>query len=160
MLPYEYMSLYIILIFTWRNTVTAAILYSCESWLNVGLKKIETLYMSALKTLLRVRTITANDLCLIELGYPPLKDLVMQKQAQFFQRMVNERQSLQDDPLIFATTCKLTTSSGTSTGTYPNPLLFLLMLLRHALQHRLYLVICSDMYLCLCHLMCELNCKY
>ena len=42
----------------------AAILYTCESWLNVGLKKMECIYMSALKALLGVRASTTNDLCL------------------------------------------------------------------------------------------------
>ena len=46
----------------------AAILYACESWLNVGVKKMGSVYMytSALKSLLGVRVSNTNDLCLVE----------------------------------------------------------------------------------------------
>ena len=58
--------------------------------------------MSAIKSLLNVRITTANDLCLIELSYRPLKDLVRYKQKVFFQKIIENRQGLSDDPLLFS----------------------------------------------------------
>ena len=55
----------------------------CESWINVNLKCVDTLYYSAIKALTGVRMPTVNDLCLRELGYLSLKDLVWQKQRSF-----------------------------------------------------------------------------
>lgn len=53
----------------------SAILYGCESWLNADLKPIVKLYNWALKQLLGVRMTTCNDVCYLEAGCPPLKDL-------------------------------------------------------------------------------------
>ena len=64
---------------------------------------------------------TANDLCLIELRYPPLKELVMFKQKYFLHKMIAGRQGMQDDPLMFA--LALTRNASTSTGTYIDLLL-------------------------------------
>lgn len=79
----------------------AAILYGCEAWLDVGLKPLETLYMSAIKMLLGVRPTTPNDICLIEAGMPPLKALVHKRQHMFFNKIWRERSEMTDDPLIF-----------------------------------------------------------
>ena len=76
--------------------------------------------MSAIKSVLRVRVTTANDLRLIELGYPPLKDLVMFKHF-FLQKMIAGRQGMQDDSLMFS--LPLTRNASTSTGTYIDLLL-------------------------------------
>ena len=50
----------------------SSVLYGCESWLCNGAKVIEPVYRSLIKVLLGVRSNTANDLCLIELGWPSL----------------------------------------------------------------------------------------
>ena len=54
----------------------SAILYGCESWMNGDLKPIDILYKWCIKQLLGVRKTTSNDICLIELGLPPLRALV------------------------------------------------------------------------------------
>ena len=64
----------------------SAILYGCESWLNADLRPVMKLYHLSLKQLLGVRGTTCNDLCYLELGYPPLKDLVRSKQRKFFRK--------------------------------------------------------------------------
>ena len=80
----------------------AAILYGCESWIGVSCQVIDKLYIGAIKSLLGVRKTTANDLCLLELGVPPLQALVKQRQHDFFTKMVNERSSVYHDPFFFA----------------------------------------------------------
>ena len=79
-----------------------ALLYGCESWLDTNLKDVEKLYIGAIKNLLAVRVTTPSDLCLIELGYPPLRALVRRRQQQFFSRMMSDRRHMTDDPLMFA----------------------------------------------------------
>ena len=54
------------------------------------------------KMLLGVRPTTVNDLCLVELGLPPLQALVRHKQKLFFRKMFEERQTMDDDPFMFA----------------------------------------------------------
>ena len=78
----------------------SAVLYGCESWLDTDLKPITKLYNWGLKQLLGVRKTTCNDTCYLELGYPPLRDLVRSKQRHFFHKMWRERSSMDDDPLI------------------------------------------------------------
>ena len=80
----------------------SAILYGAESWLNVNLKPMELIYMSAVKALLGVRQSTPNKICLVEAGMFPLKVLVLQKQSIFLNKMLRERVDLEDDPLMFA----------------------------------------------------------
>ena len=80
----------------------AALLYGCESWLDTNLKDVEKLYVGAIKNLLAVRVTTPSDLCLIELGYPPLRALVRRRQQQFFSRMMSDRRHMTDDTLMFA----------------------------------------------------------
>ena len=80
----------------------AAILYGCESCVGVSCQVMEKLYIGALKHLLGVRKTTANDLCLVELGLPPLRALVKQRQCDFFRKMNAERQGFYDDPFCFA----------------------------------------------------------
>jgi hypothetical protein len=80
----------------------AAILYGCESWLDTNCRVMNTMYMTAVKLLLGVRTTTANELCLAELGLPPLNALVKHRQASYLRKLIQERQSMEDDPFIFA----------------------------------------------------------
>ena len=80
----------------------AAILYGCESWIGVSCQIIDKLYIGAIKSLLGVRKTTANDLCLLELGVPPLQALVKQRQRDFFTKMIAERSLLYDNPFHFA----------------------------------------------------------
>ena len=80
----------------------AALLYGCESWLDVSLSEVEKLYISAIKSVLGVRKTTSNTLCLIELGYPPLKSYIKNRQKIFLSKAIEERQCLSDDPLMFS----------------------------------------------------------
>ena len=68
----------------------STILYGCESWLNADLRPVVKLYNWAIKLLLGVRKTTCNEICYLELGLPPLKDLVRNKQRRFFSRMLWE----------------------------------------------------------------------
>ena len=81
---------------------SSAILYSCECWIKVPLRSIESLYNSALKALLGVRPTTCNDVCMIEAGVPAVSALVRSRQAKFFKEVFSTRSHLQDDPLMFA----------------------------------------------------------
>lgn len=99
----------------------STILYGCESWIGGDLKPIVKLYHMCLKQLLGVRKSTCNNLCLVELGYPPLKALVTSKQRKFFSRMWDERSNMIDDPLIHA--MSITLSQNTPTSRHLNDLL-------------------------------------
>jgi hypothetical protein len=76
----------------------SAILYSCESWLTYSLTHARTLYMSAVKSLLGVRKTTSNDLCLVELGIPPIETLVQDCQRKLFSQLLRDREHMTDDP--------------------------------------------------------------
>ena len=78
----------------------STILYGCESWLNADLRPIVKLYNWAVKLLLGVRKTTCNDTCYLELGLPPLQDLVRSRQRKFFSGMWRERSLMEDDPLV------------------------------------------------------------
>ena len=80
----------------------AAILYGCEAWLNADLRPVTKLYNICIKQLLGVRTTTCNDMCYVELGYPPLKNLVLSRQRKFFYKMWEKILHINDDSLIFA----------------------------------------------------------
>ena len=80
----------------------SAILYGCESWMNGDLKPIEKLYKWCIKQMLGVRKTTNNDICLVELGMPPLRALIKAKQRKFFNKMWLERNELDNDPLMHA----------------------------------------------------------
>ena len=84
------------------TALMSSLLYGCESWLNADLKSMEKLHNWAIKQLLGVRKTTCNDLCYLEMGYPPLKDLVIAKQRNFFVKMWSQRSGMGDDPLTFA----------------------------------------------------------
>lgn len=77
---------------------TSSILYGAESWLCYNLGHIKTLYMKALKLTLGVRESTANDLVLIETGFPPVEARVQKTQKNFFAKISNRGRSV-DDPL-------------------------------------------------------------
>ena len=82
--------------------VMSTILYSCESWLNGDIKPIEKQYKWCIKQLLGVRKTTNNDMCMVELGLPPMRALIRSRQKKFFQKMWRERNTMVDDPLIHA----------------------------------------------------------
>jgi hypothetical protein len=80
-----------------------SILYSCESWFETPVDKLQIMFNSALKSLLGVRKTTPNILCLIECGYPPLKFYVKEQQRRYFCKIFVRSHNVDlDDPLIFA----------------------------------------------------------
>lgn len=79
---------------------SSAVLYGCESWFKVPLKPVESLYMTAVKSLLGVRSTTPNLTCLIEAGLPSVQALVREKQRRFLIKM-QQRHGMLDDPLWF-----------------------------------------------------------
>ena len=79
--------------------VMSSLLYGCESWLDGDIKPMENLYNMCIKHLLGVRKTTNTNLCMIELGFPPLKALVKKRQMKFFKSMWTERRHMNDDPL-------------------------------------------------------------
>ena len=80
----------------------SSLLYGCESWLNVNLKAMETLYIAAVRALLCVRQSIPAEICLVEAGMLPLSTLIKKRQFIFFTNMLAVRRQLDDDPLIFA----------------------------------------------------------
>ena len=80
----------------------SAIMYGCETWINIDLKPIQTLYYGAIKAALNVRLTTCNELSALEVGLPSLADYVKQKQNIFMCRALNEGRSTHDDSLMFA----------------------------------------------------------
>ena len=81
---------------------SSAILYGCESWLDVSLAPVEELYMSAVRRLLDVRKSTPKLTCLLESGIPSLEAVVKQKQSKFFLKVFTARVDMQpSDPLMF-----------------------------------------------------------
>ena len=78
----------------------STILYGCESWLDADLRPVVKLYNWAIKLLLDVRKTTCNDICYLELGLPPLPNLVRSRQKKFFSGMWRERSLMEDDPLV------------------------------------------------------------
>jgi hypothetical protein len=86
----------------WSAALVSSILYGIESWL--GLAAIETanaMYMRSVRTLLGVRKTTAGELCLIEAGLPMLVNKAKSIQKKTFEKFIDERSELTDDPLMF-----------------------------------------------------------
>ena len=92
----------------------SSLVYGCESWLGADLKPIDKLFNWCVKQLLGVRRTTCNDVCYVESGYPPLKDLIKYNQHKFFHKMWAERSEYQDDPLAFVIGTVINTNMITS----------------------------------------------
>ena len=93
-----------------------SILYGAECWLKANLQAMNTIYMSAIKALLSVRHSIPTKICLAEAGMPPLESLVRKKQHSFFNKMIGERDGMNDDPLMYA--LKLTEVENTELSLY------------------------------------------
>ena len=76
------------------------ILYSSEAWLGNSARNAQTAYYSVVKTLLGVRVMTANELCLMELGIPSVVARVRDAQKKFLDKLLKERQIYEDDPFM------------------------------------------------------------
>ena len=89
-----------------RKVVTAAfnsaIMYGAESWIGANIRPVETMYLSAIKQLLGVRTTTPNATSLLECNMPPLNALLAQKQYNFFKKALDKRVDMEnEDPFMF-----------------------------------------------------------
>lgn len=79
------------------DALMSSVLYECEAWFNGDLKPVDKLYNWVVKQLLGVcMTTRTNTTCYVELGFPPLKYLVISKQCKFFRRLWQERQCMMD----------------------------------------------------------------
>ena len=101
--------------------IVSSVTYGCESWLNGDLRPIQKLYNMCIKALLNVRNTTNNELCMVELGLPPLKALVKQRQRIFFKAMHLSRVNMEDDP--FGHALRITMEARTPTARYLRTLL-------------------------------------
>ncbi len=91
----------------------SSLLYGCEGWFSTSVGKLNTIYMSAVKALLGVRTSTPNEQCLIEIGQPSLKAMIMNRQYRYFSKIMNERKNMCDDPLDYSLElCKNSNTKG------------------------------------------------
>ena len=62
---------------------SSAILYGCESWIDVPLAPVEAMYMTAVRRLLDVRRSTSKLTCLVEAGLPSLEALIKDRRPIF-----------------------------------------------------------------------------
>ena len=76
-------------------------MYGAESWIGANLKPVETIYLSAIKQLLSVRTSTPNVTCLIECNMPPLSSLLAQKQYNFLASAIEKRVNMENEEKIW-----------------------------------------------------------
>jgi hypothetical protein len=82
--------------------LTAAIMYSCESWLSPAAAECaRTMYIQAVRCMLGVRKTTAGELCLIEAGLPTAAARVKASQKSTLSHLVEERRGRDDDPFWF-----------------------------------------------------------
>ena len=63
--------------------VLSALLYGTETWLTDNFKQLEILYGRIIRALLGVKSSTPIDLCLIEAGMSPLKNIIMDRRRTF-----------------------------------------------------------------------------
>ena len=76
----------------------SSIFYSCETWFDHRLGKLNTLYLGGIKTALGVRESCPTTVALIESGYPRLQALLKERQYRFYRKIISNRSHLQDDP--------------------------------------------------------------
>ena len=65
--------------------MTSSLLYSTETWLTNHPKKLIAQYNRAVKCLLGVRKYTSPDLCLIESGIHPVRDVIARRRTKFLE---------------------------------------------------------------------------
>lgn len=73
----------------WNSALLSSVFYGCETWLCKDLKCTSKPYMTTLKALLGVRPTTCNDLVLIEAGVLDAKAFIIEKQKQFFKKLLS-----------------------------------------------------------------------
>lgn len=76
--------------------VMSSILYNCETWGNVCLKKLDNKFRRLLKTSLNISINTCNEICYIETGMPSISCYVKMRQLNFWNKIQDYEI---DDPL-------------------------------------------------------------
>ena len=66
--------------------VTSSLLYSTESWLSNNVKRIEKQYNQLVRCLLGVRKNTSINMCMLEAGIVPVRDLIAKQRCKFMKR--------------------------------------------------------------------------
>ena len=69
--------------------IISSLIYGCETWLNIKMKKIEKIYFDAIRALLDVRESTRKDAMLLETGMPSLKELIYEKTKRYTKKRLN-----------------------------------------------------------------------
>ena len=82
-----------------NSCVTATILYSCETWGSSNLSRIETLHRKAIKTCIKVKSNTSNDIVYAESGCNPLACVVYKRQFKFWQKIKLDIDKYPDSPI-------------------------------------------------------------
>ena len=82
----------------------SSVLYSCESWFNDNLGKLNKLYMASIKAVLGVRETCPNAIALIEGGFVRLSAMVKERQFKFYSKLTSSRLHMDDDPFMFMLT--------------------------------------------------------
>lgn len=77
-----------------ESCIFSTILYACETWFCDTFSELESMYMKIIKILLAVRRTSCNEICLIEAGMLPLKNLIESKRDKYikhkFDNIVNQ----------------------------------------------------------------------
>ena len=84
-MPYYYKSLVM------DAAAVSSIFYGCETWLTGNPKHAIKIYNQLIKCLLGVRQKTSADLCLVESGKPPAKELIQKRLKSFLEKKMHER---------------------------------------------------------------------
>ena len=79
---------------------SVAEVYGTETWLTDKFPALEIMYGKVVRSLLGVRQSTPLDLCLIEAGMQPIKDLIMQRRNSFLAKKIPTLS--EEDPLSIA----------------------------------------------------------
>ena len=78
-----------------NSCLNASLLYSCETWGGVSLKKIEALYRKAIKITLGIKKNTPNEIIYAETGLIELKVEIRKRQFLFWQKVLKK---IEEDP--------------------------------------------------------------
>ena len=70
------------------------LMYSCESWLTSNIKVIEKQYNKIIRSLLGIRKITSPNLCMLEAGIVPIKEIIRRNQKSF---LIGKRENFDKD---------------------------------------------------------------
>ena len=79
-----------------NSCLNASLLYGCETWGSISLRKAEALYRKAIKITFGMKNNTPNQIVFIESGLTELKAEIYKRQYDFWGKVLK---SINDDPL-------------------------------------------------------------